>query len=214
MNKLIAFDCDSTLSGIEGVDELARLAGDDVFRQVEDLTNQAMNGEIPIEEIFSRRLELINPTRHQCLEIGKAYLEEIEPTAKETISKLKKQGWECIIISGGFVTCIEELAEYLEISSIEAVPLYFNENGDYLGFDSDYPTTRNGGKPQLLKKVAKNTSAEHVVMVGDGVSDLETFGIADKFIGFTRYAARPQILEDSPLIASELSQVLDILKDC
>ena len=214
MNKLIAFDCDSTLSGIEGVDELARLAGDDVFRQVEDLTNQAMNGEIPIEEIFSRRLELINPTRHQCLEIGKAYLEEIEPTAKETISKLKKQGWECIIISGGFVTCIEELAEYLEISSIEAVPLYFNENGDYLGFDSDYPTTRNGGKPELLKKVAKNTSAEHVVMVGDGVSDLETFGIADRFIGFTRYAARQQILENSPHIASELSQVLDILKDC
>ena len=47
MKKLIAFDCDSTLSAIEGVDELARLAGDDVFRQVEDLTNQAMNGEIP-----------------------------------------------------------------------------------------------------------------------------------------------------------------------
>ena len=214
MNKLIAFDCDSTLSGIEGVDELARLAGDDVFRQVEDLTNQAMNGEVPIEEIFSRRLELINPTRQQCVEIGKSYLKEIEPTAKETISKLKKKGWECIIISGGFVTCIEELAEYLEISSIEAVPLYFNENGDYLGFDSDYPTTRNGGKPELLKKVAKNTSAEHVVMVGDGVSDLETFGIADKFIGFTRYAARQQILENSPHIASELSQVLDILKDC
>ena len=90
MNKLIAFDCDSTLSAIEGVDELARLAGDDVFRQVEDLTNQAMNGEIPIEEIFARRLELINPTRQQCVEIGKAYLKEIEPTAKETISKLKK----------------------------------------------------------------------------------------------------------------------------
>jgi phosphoserine phosphatase len=213
MNKLIAFDCDSTLSAIEGVDELARLAGNDVFRQVEDLTNQAMNGEIPIEEIFARRLELINPTRQQCIEIGKAYLKEIEPTAKETISKLKKEGWECIIISGGFVTCIEELAEYLEISSIEAVPLYFNENGDYRGFDNDYPTTRNGGKPELLEQAAKKHSAEHVVMVGDGISDLETFGIADKFVGFTRYAARPQILEKSPHIASELSQILDIIKD-
>ncbi|MDB4544897.1 HAD-IB family phosphatase, partial [Akkermansiaceae bacterium] len=112
MKKLIAFDCDSTLSAIEGIDELARLAGDDVFRQVEDLTNQAMNGEIPIEEIFERRLELIRPTRQQCDEIGKQYLDAIEPTAQETIFKLKESGWECIIISGGFVACIEPLANH------------------------------------------------------------------------------------------------------
>ena len=211
MNKLIAFDCDSTLSAIEGVDELARLAGDDVFRQVEDLTNQAMNGEIAIEDVFALRLELINPTRQQCDEIGKQYIEAIEPTAKETISRLKKDGWECIIISGGFVACIEKLAELLEITSIEAVPLYFDEKGSYLGFDKDYPTTRNGGKPEVLKQVTKKYSADYVVMVGDGVSDLETTGFADQFIGFTRYAERPQVLQNSPQLASELSQILDIL---
>ncbi len=211
MKKLIAFDCDSTLSAIEGIDELARLAGDDVFRQVEDLTNQAMNGEIPIEEIFERRLELIRPTRQQCDEIGKQYLDAIEPTAQETIIKLKESGWECIIISGGFVACIEPLANHLEISSIEAVPLYFDDHGNYLGFDKDYPTTRNGGKPEILEKIAREHSADFVVMVGDGVSDLETAGLADQFIGFTRYAARPQILENSPHLASELSQILDIL---
>ena len=40
MKKIIAFDCDSTLSAIEGVDELARLAGSEIFDQVENLTNK------------------------------------------------------------------------------------------------------------------------------------------------------------------------------
>lgn len=212
MNKLIAFDCDSTLSAIEGIDELARLAGDDIFRQVEDLTNQAMNGEIAIEEVFGKRLELIRPTRQQCEEIGRQYIDAIEPTAKETISMLKESGWDCIIISGGFVACIQPLADYLDISTIEAVPIYFDDSGNYAGFDRDYPTTRNGGKPEILKQVAQKYSAERIAMVGDGVSDLETEDFVDQFIGFTRYAARPQIIENSRYLASALSQVGDILK--
>ena len=41
----IAFDCDSTLSAIEGIDELAAIAG--VTREsVERLTAQAMAGEL------------------------------------------------------------------------------------------------------------------------------------------------------------------------
>ena len=45
MKKIIAFDCDSTLSSIEGVDELARIAGDQIFQEVENLTNLAMDGK-------------------------------------------------------------------------------------------------------------------------------------------------------------------------
>ena len=41
--KLIVFDCDSTLSSIEGIDELARLAGPSAFKEVEALTHAAMN---------------------------------------------------------------------------------------------------------------------------------------------------------------------------
>jgi len=39
--KLICFDCDSTLSSVEGIDELARLRGPEIFKQVEALTNDA-----------------------------------------------------------------------------------------------------------------------------------------------------------------------------
>jgi phosphoserine phosphatase len=52
MKKIIAFDCDSTLSAIEGVDELARIAGDQIFQEVENLTNLAMDGEVPCRRSF------------------------------------------------------------------------------------------------------------------------------------------------------------------
>ncbi len=54
--KLIVFDCDSTLSSIEGIDELARVKGQSIFEQVAELTHAAMNGVVPLDEVFTRRL--------------------------------------------------------------------------------------------------------------------------------------------------------------
>ncbi|MGJ8696475.1 MAG: HAD-IB family phosphatase [Verrucomicrobiaceae bacterium] len=211
MKKIIAFDCDSTLSAIEGVDELARLAGPEAFQKVEDLTNQAMNGEIAIEEVFAKRLELINPTRQQCEDIGQMYLDQIEPTAKETIAALQADGWECLIISGGFAPCIEALAKVLNISRIEAVPLNFHPDGSYAGFDSDYPTTRNGGKPELIEAIKKESSPDQIVMVGDGVSDFETQPIVDHFFAYTGFVAREKVTRNAQHIITSLAEIPPIL---
>ena len=61
--KLILFDCDSTLSAIEGIDELARVRGPQVFAEVEAMTNAAMEGKITVQDVFSRRLAIIRPPR-------------------------------------------------------------------------------------------------------------------------------------------------------
>lgn len=212
MTKIIAFDCDSTLSSIEGVDELARLAGPEIFQQVEESTNQAMNGEIAVEEVFGRRLELIRPTREQCLQIGRLYLETIEPTARETIATLQKEGWTCLIISGGFAPCIEPLAHDLGISRIEAVPLSFDQDGSYTGFDESYPTTRSGGKPEIIEALKKEFSPETIVMVGDGVSDLETAPLVDQFIGYLGFVSRPKVAQNSPVTATSLSEIPALLE--
>lgn len=213
MTKIIAFDCDSTLSAIEGVDELARLAGPKVFRQVEDLTNQAMNGEVAVEDVFARRLDLIKPTRGQCARIGQRYLDTIEPTARETIAALQADGWTCLIISGGFAPCIEPLAKELGIAQIEAVPLHFAGDGTYLGFDLDYPTTRSGGKPEIIAALRTEFSPDRLVTVGDGVSDLETAPLVDHFIGFLRYANRPKVAQESALTAHALSEIPALLPE-
>jgi len=211
MNKIIAFDCDSTLSAIEGVDELARLAGDDIFRLVENLTNQAMNGEVPVEEVFARRLDLIKPTQQQCEAVGQMYLEQIEPTARETIATLQANDWECLIISGGFTPCIEKIAKELNINRIEAVPLHFDGNGNYLGFDESYPTTRSGGKPDIIVQLKEELVPDIIVMVGDGVSDLETKTFVDHFIGFLRYVEREKVANNCMHSVKSLSHVVELL---
>nr|MCU0797932.1 HAD-IB family phosphatase [Akkermansiaceae bacterium] len=123
-HRLIFFDCDSTLSSIEGIDELARARGGDVFRQVEELTHAAMNGVVPIHEVFPRRMELIAPDKALCDQVAKLYIETITPGSRELVKKLQHQGWTIIILSGGFKPLIEPLAAELGIEHVEAVPLH------------------------------------------------------------------------------------------
>lgn len=182
--KLIFFDCDSTLSTIEGIDELGRARGPEIFKMVEHLTNQAMNGEVPIREVFGRRMEIIQPDRATAESVAQLYLDTIVPGVPEVIAGLKADGWTPVIISGGFAPLIEPLAKALGIDHVEAVPLYFDVEGNYAGYGSDYPTTRNGGKPEIIREWKAALLPEAVVMVGDGVSDLESKPEVDLFIGF------------------------------
>ena len=122
--KIIAFDCDSTLSAIEGIDELGRSRGPEVFAAVEAMTNDAMNGKLAIEAVFGRRLEIINPRRADAEAVARRYLATVEPTAQATITILKTRGWTPIIISGGFRPLIGPLAAQLGISRIEAVDIF------------------------------------------------------------------------------------------
>ncbi|MGB1875164.1 MAG: HAD-IB family phosphatase, partial [Akkermansiaceae bacterium] len=212
--KLIVFDCDSTLSAIEGIDELARVCGPETFHQIEALTNAAMNGEVPIDEIFSRRLEIIQPTLGTCQKVGQLYIEEVEPSATRTIDLLRKHGWMIVIVSGGFTQVIEPLAQHLGVKRIEAVPLKFNEDGSYAGYDTSAPPTRNGGKPEIILQLKKEFQPEQVVMVGDGISDLEAKAVVDTFIGFGRYAAREKVRREADHFVSSLDEIPAIVGVC
>ena len=58
---VICFDCDSTLSKIEGIDELAKRVG--LGDELSKLTDAAMNGDVALEEVYAKRLNLIKPNR-------------------------------------------------------------------------------------------------------------------------------------------------------
>ena len=46
----VIFDCDSTLTGIEGIDELA--SHPDTRQRVADLTRSAMDGKVNLETVY------------------------------------------------------------------------------------------------------------------------------------------------------------------
>ncbi|MEO8615824.1 MAG: HAD-IB family phosphatase [Luteolibacter sp.] len=191
--KLLFIDCDSTLSTIEGIDELARAKGADVFAQVVALTDAAMNGEVPIHEVFPRRMEMIRPDRALCDRVAALYVETMVPGVDEFIRDLKNEGWLPVILSGGFAPLIMPLARLLGIDHVEAVPLYFDESGNYIDYGRDYPTTRNLGKNEVIREWSEALLPERVVMIGDGVSDLETKPDVDHFIGFGGVVVRPKV---------------------
>jgi phosphoserine phosphatase len=208
--KLIFFDCDSTLSTIEGIDELGRARGPEIFKMVEHLTNQAMNGEVPIREVFGRRMEIIQPDRATADAVAQLYLDTIVPGVPEVIAGLKADGWTPVIISGGFAPLIEPLAKALGIDHVEAVPLHFDADGNYAGYGSDYPTTRNGGKPEIIREWKSALLPEVVVMVGDGISDLESKPEVDLFVGFGGVIAREAVRKGAGAWLEDMSGWADL----
>ncbi len=209
--KLIVFDCDSTLSAIEGIDELGRAGGPEIFAMVERMTNDAMDGKISVESVFGKRLEIIRPSAEMVASVGRQYVATVEPTAVETLARLRAAGWTPLILSGGFRNAIRPLADFLGIERVEAVDLYFDEAGNYRGYDRDYPTTRSGGKPELIRALKRELAPERIVMVGDGVSDLETKTEVDLFIGFGRYAAREKVRAGATHFVLSLDQIPPLL---
>jgi phosphoserine phosphatase len=205
--NLICFDCDSTLSAIEGVDELARARGPDVFARVEAMTNDAMNGLLPLEAVFSRRLEIIQPRIRDLSALARRYVATVEPTARALMAALLRAGWMPIIVSGGFSLAIRPLADYLGIGRIEAVDLYFAADGAYRGFDAAYPTTRSGGKPEVIRRLRRELQPSRVVMVGDGMSDLETKPVVDKFVGYGGYVVRERVRREASAFIHSLGEL-------
>ncbi|CAM2863971.1 HAD-IB family phosphatase [Rariglobus hedericola] len=205
--KLLIFDCDSTLSSIEGIDELARVRGPEVFKRVEEMTNEAMDGKISVEAVFGRRLEIIQPEAKHVAQIGQHYIDTVEPDAKAVIAQARAADWTVMIISGGFRPIIRPLADFLGIERVEAVDLFFDEAGRYTGFDESYPTTRSGGKPEVITRLKSELKPDKVVMVGDGASDLETKPVVDLFVGFGRYMAREKVKRESAAFITQLSEL-------
>jgi phosphoserine phosphatase len=232
MPRLVFFDCDSTLSAIEGIDELARLRGPEVFADVERMTSEAMGGGTPLEEIFARRLEIIRPTAAELAHVGALYIEHVEPHAAATVAALRAAGWTPIIVSGGFREAILPLAAHLGIERVEAVGLRFDDAGNYLDFDRAAPTARSHGKnavivrlkAELLQSAAAAPSASPVpsspsvptpvltVMVGDGASDLETAPDVNLFVGFGRYAVREKVRAGAGAFIGSLAALPEVLE--
>lgn len=209
--RLLLLDCDSTLSAIEGVDELGRFRSAELCRRVEEMTTAAMEGRISVESVFGDRLALLRPTAAEVEEIGRRYLATVEPEAKAALRQVRERGWTPVIVSGGFRQAIRPLAEHLGVERIEAVDLHFDAAGQYVGYARDFPTTRSGGKPEIVGQLRSELSPSAVVMVGDGSSDLETKPAVDLFVGFGRYVTRERVKREADHFIVSLAELPPLL---
>ena len=221
--ELIFFDCDSTLSTIEGIDELARLKGK--ADRVGLLTNKAMDGELELAEVYGKRLKAIRPTRSQLRAVEERYWETLVEDAPEVIAALRFLGKRVYIISGGLIDAVRGFGRRLGVppAHIRAVELEYNElSGDwwryhepgaqqaktYLDYD-DGPLTVSDGKARVVEELAGAQPGRRM-MVGDGASDLAAGGAVDLFVGYGGVVAREQVRAEADLFlqADSLAAVL------
>lgn len=203
---LIFFDCDSTLSTIEGIDELAKLA--DKEAEVAELTNKAMNGELDLKDVYSARLQAIQPTKAQLKAIEQVYWETLVPDALEVVQALRFLGKRVFVISGGLAEPVRGFARRLGIPAdhVRAVELEYNAlSGDWWRYHDpkhlaeqkfmDYyegPLTVSSGKPDVVKELSGGHYGKRL-FVGDGASDLATQSVVDLFVGFGGVVARENV---------------------
>jgi phosphoserine phosphatase len=197
--RFVFFDVDSTLVTIEGIDVLAK-GNPEIVR----LTEAAMNGEIPVDAVYGKRLEIIQPALAEVLALGHTYTESMVDGVPETIAALQAAGVDVHLVTAGIAQAIAPLAARLNIAprAVHAVALRFDEAGRYAGFDQRSMLARSGGKELVVRAVlsrAKGRSA----FVGDGITDLETRPAVDLFIGFGGVVARDRVRAGADVYLTE-----------
>jgi Haloacid Dehalogenase superfamily, subfamily IB, phosphoserine phosphatase-like len=212
---LIFFDCDSTLSAIEGIDELARFKGKEW--RVGVLTQKAMDGDLDLSEVYGKRLQAIRPTRGQLKAIEERYWETLVADAREVIAALHFLGKQVFIISGGLAEPVRGFGARLGVApeNIRAVELEYNQlSGDwwryyepqtqtkqtYLDYNEG-PLTVSSGKPAIVRELAAGKHGRKM-MIGDGASDLATRPEVDLFVGFGGVVARQKVKDGSDAFVS------------
>jgi phosphoserine phosphatase len=208
---LVFFDVDSTLVDFEGIDFLA--GGDP---RIVELTRQAMEGEIALEEVYGKRLEIVRPKREQLDALGARYVEHLLPDARETVNVLREAGIDVHLLSAGLLPAVREVGKALGLAerAIHAVGVDFDGEGAYRDFDRRSPLTRAGGKELVIMNLRSRAKGK-VALVGDGASDLEAKPAVDLFIGFGGVVTREPVRAgaDAFIDVPRLSRVIDLLED-
>ena len=195
--RFVFFDVDSTLVTIEGIDVLAR-GNPEIVR----LTELAMNGEITVDEVYARRLEIIRPSRAEVEALVQQYISSMVDGAVETIETLRYGGATVHLVTAGITQAITPLAERLGIRNVHAVTLRFDGDGNYLDFDRHSPLARSGGKELVVRDVLVRSKGKSA-FVGDGVTDLEAKPVVDLFVGFGGVHVRPRVRENAEVYVTE-----------
>lgn len=198
---VICFDCDSTLSKIEGIDELAGRVG--LGEAMAKLTDAAMNGEVLLEAVYEQRLSLIRPDQASIDWLADLYIEQIVDGVKDVFKTLTVPGKELHIVSGGIRQAILPLARYLGVpeTKVHAVDIYFNEDGSYRDYDRNSPLARSGGKAEICRRLLKSQGS--LAMVGDGKTDMEAKQAGAVVIGFGGVVDRHVVREQADFYCAE-----------
>ena len=205
--RLVVFDVDSTLIQGEVIEMLAAHAGCE--DEVREITEAAMRGEIDFTASLERRVACLAGLPETALGEVAASL-ELTPGARTTIRTLKRIGFRCGVVSGGFTRIIEPMVDDLGLDFHVANELEIVDGkltGRVIGDVID-----RAGKATALRKFAAqfDVPLSQCVAIGDGANDIDMLGTAGLGVAFN---AKPALREvaDTALSHPYLDVVLFVL---
>jgi phosphoserine phosphatase len=205
--RLIVMDVDSTLIQDEVIDLLAARAG--CAEEVAKVTAAAMRGELDFAASLRERTALLAGLDATVLDEVRASL-RLTPGARTLVRTLKRLGYKCGIVSGGFTAVIQPLADELGIDYVAANTLEV-AGGKLTGQVLD-PVVDRDGKTAALRRFAQAAGVplSQTVAVGDGANDLGMIGAAGLGVAFN---AKPVVRDaaDTAVNVPYLDTVLYLL---
>lgn len=210
----VCFDVDSTVCRDEAIDELARYVGK--TKEVSEITKSAMVGGANFREALAQRLDIIQPSTKILSQYLSTHQPKLTDHIEELIERLHRSGVDVYLVSGGFDVIIEPAAEQLNISmkNVFANSIKFYYDGSYAGFDKSRPTSNQDGKSRVISMLKQTKGYKNVVMIGDGVTDLEACPPADAFIGFGGNQVRETVRDNSDWFVYSFKELTTELPYC
>jgi phosphoserine phosphatase len=205
--RLVVFDVDSTLIQGEVIEILAEHAG--CGDEVRAVTEAAMRGELDFTQSLRRRVALLAGLPAGTLTEVTRKL-ELTPGARTTVRTLRRLGFRCGAVSGGFTQVVEPLAVELGLDFCTANELEVRDGvltGQVVG-----PVVDRSGKADALRQAAAHFGIPlaQCVAVGDGANDIDMLTTAGLGVAFN---AKPALREvaDTAITQPFLDVVLFVL---
>jgi phosphoserine phosphatase len=169
-----------------------------------------MRGEIPIEAVYGERMRVVRPALPEIEQLARVYVERAAPQARETLQALKDSSVQVVMVSGGLRQAILPLAEELGVpgTDLHAVSVFFNEAGEYAGFNETSPLTRQQGKKTVVGSMALKGP---VLAVGDGMTDCEMKAVVNSFAAYTGYTRRNSVIEQADFVIDNFDQLRELV---
>ena len=167
--RLLVSDMDSTIIGQECIDELADFAG--LKEKVARITERAMQGELDFQSALRERVRLLAGLDQRALSRCLDERVEITAGAETLVQTMRAGGASCLLVSGGFLSFANPIAEAVGFDRVKANRLVFV--GGKLSGEVGDPVVDSMAKRDALAEAREELGLrnEDILAVGDGAND-------------------------------------------
>jgi phosphoserine phosphatase len=184
--RLLVADMDSTMIGVECIDELADYAG--LRAEVAAVTEQAMRGELDFETALDARVALLKGLDARVIDHCHAQRVRPTPGAEALVRTMGASGAYCLLVSGGFSRFADPVAAELGFDAAISNELLIE--GGRLAGTVARPIVGAEAKRQALidAAAARQIPLADALAVGDGANDVPMLKAAGLGVA---YRAKP-----------------------